>query len=115
METYYPTYYLGCNPIHPVISWSKVRKLIRDARRGDSIPPILIDGDFGNCNLLSGTHRAAANDIMMMLADRDGLGVPDCLIDVVTVDELERAGYLTDELKAAIDDGDFERIGDLMN
>ena len=39
METYYPQYHLGCNPIHPVISWSKVRKLIRDARRGDSLPP----------------------------------------------------------------------------
>jgi hypothetical protein len=68
---YYPTYTLGCNPLHEVRDWARVRKLIRDAQNGDIIPPIIVDTLRGG-NMLTGTHRAAANDIMQMLHERNG-------------------------------------------
>ena len=94
INTYYPN---GINPIHAVESWSYVRRLIRAAKKGEHINPILVDVEGGN--LLAGTHRWAANDIMTAL----GL---DCLIDVVTLDDVN----VTDELQAAIDNGDFAEI-----
>lgn len=54
---YYPAKY---NPLHEVRSWQYVRQIARAAIRGDEIPAILVDGD----NLLAGTHRAAANDLL---------------------------------------------------
>lgn len=99
MTAYYPTYHLGCNPIHEVKSWSYVRKLIRAARNGKSINPILIEGCIGNCNLLAGTHRAAANDLMLMLGG-------EALIDVVSLDDIEAPQELLD----AVLDGDYEAI-----
>ena len=99
MKRYYPTYHLGCNPIHEVRDWRYVRSLIRAARKGDKINPILIEGSIGNGNLLAGTHRAAANDIMMMLG-----GEP--LIKVVSTDEID----VSPELKAAIENSDYSEI-----
>jgi hypothetical protein len=69
IKDYYPTYWSGCNPIHPVHSWALVRRLIRALRRGESIPPVLLDG-WRNGNMLTGTHRCAANDIILMLRSR---------------------------------------------
>lgn len=102
MKKYYPTYYLGCNPIHEVKDWCKVRRLIRAARCGDKITPILIDGEVGNGNLLAGTHRAAANDIMVMLGDDE-----NHLIDVVSIDDLDD---ISENLRIAIDNNDFGEI-----
>lgn len=99
MKKYYPTYHLGCNPIHEVRNWAYVRKLIRAARRGDEINPILIDGTIGNGNLLAGTHRAAANDLMMRMGG-------DPLIPVVSMDEIEAS----EELKEAVENSDYEMI-----
>jgi len=104
MKKYYPTYHLGCNPIHPVIDWSYVRKLVRAARRGEVINPILIDGSIGNGNLLAGTHRAAANDLMLMLGG-------DALIDVVSLDDIDAS----EELLEAVADNDYERIDELWD
>jgi len=46
MKAYYPTMTKGCNPIHPVMDWCKVRKLVRDARKGHDINPIIIEGEI---------------------------------------------------------------------
>jgi hypothetical protein len=99
MKAYYPTYHLGCNPIHEVRNWAYVRKLIRAARRGEEINPILIEGEIGSGSLLAGTHRAAANDLMMMLG-----GEP--LISVVNMDEIEAS----EELIEAVENSDYEMI-----
>lgn len=99
MSKYYPTYHLGCNPIHEVRDWTYVRMLVRLARKGVEINPILIEGNIGNGNLLAGTHRAAANDLMIMLG-----GEP--LIDVVSIDDIE----LSDELREAVENSDYELI-----
>ena len=104
MKKYYPTYHLGCNPIHEVNNWCYVRKLIRAARKGIEITPILIDGEIGNGNLLAGTHRAAANDLMIMLGG-------DALIDVVRIDDITASI----ELKEAVDSNDYERIDELWD
>ena len=63
-QPYYPR---GYNPIHEVHSWLKVRNILRAVKRGETIPPYLVDGEYGNGNLLSGTHRAAANDLAELL------------------------------------------------
>lgn len=98
---FYPSV-CGCNPIHEVRDWCKVRSLIRSARRGDAIPAILIDAKDGN--MLTGTHRAAANCIMRKLGE-------DELIDVVTVAEID----VSDDLQEAIDNLDYERIDDILD
>ena len=54
---YYPK---GYNPIHEVMSWSKVRSMVRAIESGIDVPPFLVDGE----NLLSGTHRAVANELL---------------------------------------------------
>lgn len=74
-----------------------MRKLIRDARRGDKIPPILIDGEVRNGRMLTGTHRSAANDIMAMLGDYDHL------ISIITLDDIE----VSDDLQEAIENDDY--------
>ena len=61
---YYPRRY---EPIHEVKDWGKVEKIVRSALDGDDVQPFLIDGQPGNGNLLTGTHRAAANDILREL------------------------------------------------
>ena len=112
-KSYYPTRHHGCNPIHPVTSWSKVRGLIRAARRGDIIPPIIIEGLLGNGNMLSGTHRSAANDIMMMLAGDDPRAA---LIPVVALDDIiiDYDVVARERILDAIADLDYERLNDFF-
>lgn len=107
---YYPTYWSGCNPIHEVRDWSKVRKLIRDARRGDVIPPIVIDGPLHSGSLITGTHRAAANDILCMMGQEP-------LIDYVNLDNVLESldADAREELQDAIDSSDFGRINDILD
>lgn len=104
INRYYPTYYLGCNPIHEVNDWCKVRRLIRAARRGDKIPPIVIDGPRKSGSMVTGTHRAAANDIMVMLGG-------EALIPYVQVSDLDNA----DEIYALLESGDYAAINDLID
>lgn len=104
IKPYYPTKSLGCNPIHEVKDWCYVRKLIRAARKGVNIALILIDGEVGNCQLLAGTHRAAANDLMMMLG-----GEP--LIDAVNINTIDTS----EALKDAIMDSDYRRIDEIWD
>jgi hypothetical protein len=92
----------GCNPIHAVNDWCKVRALIRAAKRGDKIPSILIDCKDGN--MLTGTHRAAANRIMF------SLGI-NAEIEVVTLDDIE----VSDELQEAVEALDYETIQSLVD
>ena len=100
-ESYYP---VGVNPIHPVHRWSKVRSLVRAARRGDHIPAYAVVGD----NLLSGTHRAAANDIMEMLGEPRRIPVidvddyPDGAEDLRALAEYGSIDYSGDELRAIL-------------
>lgn len=97
------TYPRGYNPINPVLSWQYVRRLIRAARRGEKINPILVD-DINDGNLLAGTHRLMANNIMEALGyDRR------YLIPVYELCDIE-----DDELRAriieAVEAEDYEDI-----
>lgn len=103
MQNYYPQY-AGLTPIHPVTSWAKVRRLVRAARRGHEITPILIEGDLGNGSLLTGTHRAAANDLLEMLGD-------NCLIECVSIDEIDAS----DDLREAAANNDYETLDALWD
>lgn len=72
MKSYYPTYWSGCNPLHEVNNWAMVRSLVRACKNGqaNTIPPIYTEGELHNGILLTGTHRSAANDIIMMLNEK---------------------------------------------
>ena len=50
----------GIKYIHPVRSWAKVKRMVRDTEAGAAIPPILVDGDM----LLTGTHRWVSNELL---------------------------------------------------
>ena len=93
----------GYQAIHEVRSWLKVRQIVRAVERGYPIPPYLVDGEHGNGNLLTGTHRAAANDL---LSRRRGAR----LIDEVALDDLD-ADDRTAILEAAESDhAEIERL-----
>lgn len=79
LKTYYPTLHHGCTPIHAVKDWCYVRSILRAARKGVKIPPILIEGSINNGAMVTGTHRSAANDLSIMLGG-------EALIDVVSID-----------------------------
>lgn len=102
-KRYYPTYHHGCNPIHPVDDWCKVRRLIRAARRGDNIPPIITNKG----HMVTGTHRSAANDIMMMLGD-DGH-----LIPIMDMDDLP--SEIRDQAEELFSNDDFCGLNDLLD
>ena len=98
---YFPTGDLGANPIHEVRDWCYARRLARACLRGEAITPILIDGTRYNCNLLTGTHRAAANDILNRLGH-------DARIDHISLQDLDEEEHA--ELYEAAAEQDFERI-----
>lgn len=83
-KTYYPE--IGI-PIHEVRDWVKVRRLIRALREGDDVGVVYIDGEIGNCSILSGTHRLAASEIRSQLdgtepyADLNIIDINDILDD----------------------------------
>jgi hypothetical protein len=104
MKDYYPVLHHGCQPIHAVHDWAYVRRLIRAARRGEKIDPIVISGEVGNGQMLNGTHRSAANDLIVMLGG-------EALIDVISVDEME----VSDALADAIDSLDYDLIDALLD
>lgn len=111
-KNFYPSW-AGANPIHEVRDWSKVRSLIRSARRGDAIPAILIDGQEGSGNMLNGTHRAAANVLMRKLYDEHSAwdAAEPNYISHVFFD----ADEASDELIDAVQNGDFEQIDEIMD
>ena len=106
-KCYYPTYDHGCDPIHPVMDWCKVRRLVRDARHGDAIPAIIVDGARGNGVMLTGTHRSAANDILVLLGGKALIPVVSYEDANLTLDERE----ICDE---AILCGDFETLDSFL-
>lgn len=99
MIKYFPCSSIGANPIHEVLSWTKVRSIIRAVRRGDYVPDFVIDGIEGSCNLITGTHRCAANDILEMLGDNRRVGF-------VTLDEISPS----EELMEAISHEDYATV-----
>lgn len=103
-KDYYPTHALGCHPIHEVKDWCKVRKLVRDALRGDKINPIVIEGQKGSGSMITGTHRAAANDLLVMLGH-------EALINHISVDDLDNA----DEIRELLAQGDYDQINYLLD
>ena len=56
----------GFAPIHEVKNWSKVRSIIRKAKK-EKIPLFLVSGTEDNGSLMTGTHRLMAKNIMDML------------------------------------------------
>ena len=100
IEKYKEFYPRGVNPIHEVNDWCHVRRLMRAAINGVKVNPILVDGE----NLLAGTHRMAANNLLSMLDI-------DAKIRVWDISDVE----LSDDLQAAIDDLDFSRIDELWD
>lgn len=109
MKKYYPTYWSGCTPIHAVNNWSLVRKLVKACINGqaDTIPTIYIDGDLNNGALLTGTHRAAANDIIMMLNDKNGTSIEligyKSVSDLLTSEQMDEVASLNDDAQDLID------------
>lgn len=63
IKDYYPKNVI---PINEVEDWSKVRSIVRALKRGEEIPPIVTEGD----QLLTGTHRSTANDLIDMLIEK---------------------------------------------
>ena len=98
-KAYYP---YGATPIHEVMDWCAVRRLIRDRKNGAKIPPVLIDGALNQGNLLAGTHRMAANDLIREL------GIKCEPIDWVDIDDIE----IPEDMQWAIDALDFGAIND---
>ena len=107
-KQYYPSI-AGCNPIHAVTDWCKVRRIMRAARSNMPIPDVLVDGKNGN--MLTGTHRAAAREILIELGD-DAAAKN---IDWTTPDQLTMSAETAEELSEAIDASDFERIDSLVD
>lgn len=105
-KEYYPGIYsVGCQPIHPVHDWAYVRQLVRAAKRGKTIRPILIEGRPGNGRLLAGTHRTAANDVLALLGRKERIAV-------VSIDEIDN---VSEELRAAVEEEDYSRIDELWD
>ena len=104
MNAYFPGSSIGANPIHEVLCWTKVRSIIRAVRRGDDVPAFVIDGVEGNCNLVTGTHRCAANDLLEMLGDNRR-------VDFVTFDEIDAS----DDLLEAIENQDYSTVQWLLD
>jgi hypothetical protein len=97
---YYPK---GLNPIHPVRNWLYIRQIARAAIRGENIPPMLVDGE----NLLAGTHRAAANDLL----ERMGYGR---LIEAEDLEEIENEN-LKNAILAALEEDDYHEINSIWD
>ncbi len=107
-KKHYPRYE-GFNPIHPVQDWAKVRKLIRDVKRGDKINPFLVEGERNNGNLLTGTHRAAANELMKKLGYPEEMMIPH-----VAIEDLSNHKFINELLEAA-GESDFERLNNIWD
>jgi hypothetical protein len=108
MKKYYPTYWSGCNPLHEVKDWAQVRSLVKACKNGEArnIPPIYIDGDIGSGSLLTGTHRAAANDIITMLNERGSDIELISHIDVndyLSRSQIEEISEINDDVQEVID------------
>ena len=101
-DDYYPRRY---NPIHEVKDWGKVEKIVKGAMNGDDIQPFLIDGQPGNGNLLSGTHRAAANDVLREV------GGPE--IGYIELDDLPSSAR--SKIVERIDDLRTDEVDDIFN
>lgn len=97
---YYPK---GLNPIHPVNDWLKVRRIARAAIRGEQITPMLVDGE----NLLAGTHRAAANDLL----EHMGHGR---LIEAEDLEDIENED-LKNAILAALEEDDYHEINSIWD
>lgn len=78
LPTFYPSLN-GQNPIHEVTDWRKVRRIIRDLRKGANIPAIVTTAD--GCPL-NGVHRTAANNLLEMLGS-------SLSVDVVEIDDVD--------------------------
>ena len=103
IKDYYPK---NVNPIHEVRDWSKVRSMIRSSVKGEDVPPIIRDGD----NLLTGTHRSAANDVIDMLIERGSLPKNTRKIPVEKFDPES----VPDWVKRDLENDDFRNIDDFF-
>lgn len=76
------------------------------------MPSIIIDGEIGNGNLIAGTHRAAANDLMDMLGDSSDNRIEwVSLEDYLSGIDTSTASVLMD----AISDNDFAAVDCIVN
>ncbi len=98
-EDYYPTSIE--NPIHTVNNWMKVIKAAIDQLEGAEIPAIYTHEG----SQINGVHRAATNDLLK------GMDKEENLIPVKDIADTE----ISEELQAAIEEGDFEAINDLLD
>ena len=91
--------------LHEVRDWAKVRRLVRAARRGEKIPPYLVSDKASDRPLLiTGTHRAAANDLLESLGGERLIPV----IDLGDLSDEDRAEVL---LRMELDEYGFRDIG----
>lgn len=112
-RSHYPR--TGLNPIHEVHNWAKVRSMARKAINGEHVPGYLYDGLNGNGNLIAGTHRAAANELLDILGY--GKRIKSANINDV-LDEPEAYGLSArnaDRLRQAAEDGDYRLIDEIWD
>lgn len=113
-KNYYPS--SGLNPIHEVHDWSKVRALARAAIRGDHVPGYLYEGQPNNGNLLAGTHRAAANELLDMLGYRkriDHASIDDVMDDPASYGLTQSDADNLRDAVAYADYGEIDNIWDI--
>lgn len=111
-ENYVPSW-AGSGAPHAVMDWNKVYGLVRDARRGAAITPILIDGEEGSGNLLTGVHRAAANTVMRHVYD--DYANWDAPKPNYIPHEFYDADTASPELQSAVNRQDYEAIDALLD
>ena len=106
-----PYYPYGWNPpgfdqSPGVTNWGLVKHLVGVVLRGEEVDPFLADGEFGNGNLLTGVHRATANDVLTELGDKRR-------IDYIQVEDLPP--NLREQVMEYLETDDTDAIHDLLD
>ena len=102
VKPYFPK---GVDALHEVRDWRKVRSLMRAARRGEKVPAYLVSDRSAEWPLLiTGTHRAAANDLLELLGG-------ERLIPVLDLGDLPDSDRACIEARMEHDDYAFRDIG----
>lgn len=106
IKTYEPGKSVGIMAPHEVRDWCKVRRILRAALKGATIPAIVTEGEIA----FNGTHRLAALDLAEML----GLEIS---IDIIDFRETE--AYENEETREllieAIEQNDGRTLQELLD
>lgn len=104
LPIYFPGSSIGAEPFHEVFDWCKVRSMMRFLIKGGKLPEIIIEGDIGNCRLITGTHRCAAYDILLKL----GYNIVPNVVNVINLPEYNNIIDL-------LENNDFSTINEIFD